>query len=113
MRLTNGPLVTKKWLVDSIDSWRSQDDVLRDDFLCGIAFTGVERKEDLKIDPDAQILLASLGVCWTDVFNSKHAEAVPLSGLYLVSSEHLLEIRRLYDDTHEAFIASLIASPDL
>lgn len=112
MRLTNGPLVTKKWLLDSIDGWRSQDDVFRDDFLAGIAFTGVERKEDIKIDPDAQTFLASLGVCRTDVFSSKHAEAVPLPGPYLVSSRRLLEIRRLYDDTHKAFITSLTAGPD-
>lgn len=113
MRLTNGSLVTKKWLMDSFVCWRSQDDVFRDDFLGGIAFIGVERKEDLKIDPDAQIFLASLGVNWTDVISSTNPQAVPLPGPYLVSGRHLLEIRRLYDDTHEAFITSIIASPDL
>lgn len=110
MSLTNGPLVTKKWLMDSIDGWRSQDDVFRDDFLGGIAFTGVDRKEDLKIDPNAQNLLASLGICWTDVFSPKYREAVPLPGPYFVSSRQLLEIRRLYDDTHGAFVTSFIAS---
>lgn len=99
--------------MDSFDSWRSQDDVFRDDFLCGLAFTGVERKEDLKIDQDAQTFLTSLGVCWTDVFSSKNSGAVPLPGPYLVSSGHFLEIRRLYSDTHGAFITSLVASPDL
>lgn len=105
--------MTKKWLVDSIDSWRSQDDVFRDDFLGGIAFIGVEKKEDLKIDPDAQTFLALLGIRWTDVFSLEDTEAVPLPGPYLVSSRHLFEIRRLYNDTHEAFMTSLIACPDL
>lgn len=110
--LTDGPRVTKAWLKDYIDRYRSNDDVFCEAFLGVIAFTGIETKEDLEITPDAQKHLDALGTKWIDVFSTKNLNVIPPPGPYLISGRHLLEVRRLYDDTHHAFMASLINGPN-
>lgn len=112
LSLTDGPRVTKTWLKDYINRYRSNDDVFCDAFLGGIAFTGIENREDLEITPDAQQHLDALGINWIEVFGTEDSNVIPPSGPYLISGRHLLEVRRLYDDTHHAFMASLIKGPD-
>lgn len=77
-------------------------------FLGGVIFTGSLGKENFEILPDAVQLLQSWGTVWTEVLDVDSTGTVPLPGPYLGLGGHLLEIFRLYDDTHSAFMSAIV-----
>lgn len=98
-------LVTSEWLAAKLHMFRKQDDVFRYDFLHGVLFTSAQEIEILE---EAKNLLKSLGTVWIDKLTTSARSLNP--GVYLASDQMLHEIRRLYDDSHGCFLASLIPS---
>lgn len=103
--------VTYTWLRQTLEIYRSTDDVFRDEFLSGVIFTGVTSGTSLDISPEAELLLKSLGMSWHEEFDVDAADNTPLPGPYVVAEQHLLEIFRLYTDSQGAFMNSLIPAP--
>lgn len=99
--------ITKSWIQQKLQSYRSADDVFRDEFLNGVTFTG--GTGSLQVSPKASEHLASLGTVWTEIENDETVET-PSPGPYLVSGWQLWEARRLYDDMQGAFMTGIIPS---
>ena len=103
--------VTEEWLRETLEAYRSMDDVFQDDFLSGVIFTRVKQppsSSSLDISPSARRLLRSLGTMWLDTIESNFVDDLPLPGPYLVVRRELREIVRLHDDVQGAFIQSLM-----
>lgn len=100
--------VTRDWLQQIIETYRSSDDVFCETFLGGVVFTGSSGKNNVEILPDAVQLLQSWGTVWTEVLDIDSTGTVPLPGPYLALGGHLFEIFRLYDDTHSAFMSAIV-----
>ena len=105
--------VTEIWLRQTLENYRSNDDVFRDDFLKGVIFSGVTRGSSLDISPEANELLESLGTSWIEILDVNDGEDTPLPGPYVTAGHHLLEIFRLYDDLQGAFMNGFISTPYL
>ena len=103
--------VTETWLRQTIENYRSNDDVFRDDFLEGVIFSGVTSGSSLDISPGANELLESLGTSWVEIFDVNDGDDSPLPGPYVTAGNHLLEIFRLYDDLQGAFMNGFISTP--
>lgn len=99
--------ITKSWIQQKLQSYRSADDVFRDEFLNGVIFTG--GTESLQVSPEASDHLASLGTVWTEIENDETVDR-PSPGPYLASERQLWEARRLYDDMQGAFMTGIIPS---
>lgn len=102
--------VTETWLRQTIENYRSRDDVFRDDFLKGVIFSELTKGSSLGISPAANNLLESLGTCWIGTYDVNDGDD-PLPGPYVTDGHHLLEIFRLYDDLQGAFMNSFISTP--
>ena len=100
--------VTRDWLQQIIETYQSSDDVFCETFLGGVIFTGSSGKDNVEILPDAVQLLQSWGTTWTEVLDVDSKGNIPLPGPYLALGGHLLEIFRLYDDTHGAFMSAIV-----
>ena len=103
--------VTEAWLRETLEAYRSTDDVFQDDFLSGVIFSRVKyppSSSSLDISPSARRLLKSLGTMWLDTIESSLVDELPLPGPYIVVRRELREILRLHDDVQGAFIQSLM-----
>ncbi len=98
--------VTKTWLQQVIETYRSGDDVFCDDFLDGVIFIGNESTIDFS--HDASDLLKSPGTTWIEFWNANSAGDAPPPGPYLTFEQHLLEVFRLYDDIQGAFMSGIV-----
>ena len=103
--------VAEIWLRQTIEDYRSNDDVFRDDFLKGVIFSGVTSGSSLDISPAANELLESLGTSWIEILDANDGDDTPLPGPYVTAGHHLLEIFRLYDDLQGAFMNGFISTP--
>ena len=103
--------VTETWLRQTIENYRSKDDVFRNDFLEGVVFSGVTSGSSLEISPAANELLESLGTGWVEILDVNDGDDIPLPGPYVTAGNHLLEIFRLYDDLQGAFMNGFISTP--
>lgn len=103
--------ITEIWLRQVLETYRSKDDVFRDDFLSGVIFTGVTSGTSLDISPAANKLLKSLGNNWVDTLDIDGADDIPPPGPYVTARQHLLEVFRLYDDVQGAFMNVLTPTP--
>ena len=101
--------VTETWLSQTIENYRSNDDVFRNDFLKGVIFSG--SGSSLDISPAANELLESLGTSWIEILDVKDGDDTPLPGSYVTAGHNLLEIFRLYDDLQGAFMNGFISTP--
>ena len=99
--------VTKEWLQEVIDGYKSSDDAFREAFLRGVIFTGAVEGH-VKITRGARKLLRSLGNEWIHIIDIENVEATPKPGPYIASKQWLFEVWKLYDDVQGAFLASLI-----
>ena len=103
--------VTEAWLRQTIETYRSEDDVFRDDFLKGVIFSGVTSGSNPDISPVANELLESLGTSWIEIRDVNEGDDTPLPGPYVAAEHHLLEIFRLYDDHQGAFMTGFTSTP--
>ena len=103
--------VTELWLRQTIENYRTNDDVFRDDFLKGVIFSGVTNGSSLEISPAAKELLESLGNSWIEILDVNDGDDTPSPGPYVTAGHHLLEIFRLYDDLQGAFMNGFISTP--
>ena len=103
--------ITETWLRQAPESYRSTDDVFRDDFLAGVIFTAVTGGTSVTISPAAYKLLESLGTCWVETLDTDSKDDVPPPGPYVAAGQQLSEIFRLYDDFQGAFMNGLIPTP--
>ena len=102
--------VAELWLRQTIEDYRSNDDVFRDDFLEGVIFSGVTSGSSLDIAPAANELLESLGTSWIEILDVNDGDDTPSPGPYVTDRHDLLEIFRLYDDLQGAFTNGSIST---
>ena len=100
--------VTKDWLCQELERFRSADDVFFDGFLHGVIFMGARDNAESQITPDARQMLESMGTNWIETPEAMNGREVPKPGPYLATQQDLLEIFRLYDDVQGAFMSSVI-----
>ena len=103
--------ISETWLRQALESYRSTDDVFRDDFLTGVIFTSVTGGTSVTIFPAAKKLLESLGTCWVEMLDTDSKDDTPPPGPYVAAGQQLSEIFRLYDDVQGAFVNGLIPTP--
>ena len=103
--------VTETWLRQALESYRSTDDVFRDDFLAGVIFTAVTGRKSVTISPAAKNLLESLGTCWVQMLDTDGKDDTPPPGPYVAAGQQLSEVFRLYDDVQGAFMNGIISKP--
>ena len=100
-------VITKESLKKTIEYYDAIDDVFCREFLRGVILVS-EADGGAKLGHDASELLKSLGTIWIEHLQAGGAEMMPASGPYLVHDRKLYEIWRLYDDSHDAFVTSLL-----
>ena len=100
--------ITDIWLAQTLETYRTADDVFRDDFLSGVIFTGLTDGTCVDISPAAHQLLESLGNSWIETLDTNDIDKTPPPGPYVTAGQHLLEVFRLYDDVQGAFMNGLI-----
>ena len=108
----NNSQITESWLRRTLEIYRLNDDVFRDDFLSGVIFTRVTSEARLEVSPAATKLLESLGNRWVQTFDTHDEDDAPPPGPYVTNEHHLLEVFRLYDDVQGAFMNGLISGPE-
>jgi hypothetical protein len=95
--------VTADWLEKTLNRVNSSDDVFCNAFLQIVVFTS--HLESIVVTPDARKILEDLGTTW---MSSSSVSSGPASGPYAVTDCGIAPIRRLYDDTHGAFVHFLL-----
>jgi len=106
---TSTTAVSLNWIQSLIDNYTS-DDVFQTEFLVGVLFTyGGDKKPE--ISPEAEAYLRSKGtkhIAFKQVTSQDHR---PRPGPYLYSNLSLRPTWKLYEDSHGAFLHTLILGP--
>ncbi|KAL8713070.1 MAG: hypothetical protein Q9220_002930 [cf. Caloplaca sp. 1 TL-2023] len=97
--------ITEKWLRQTVELYRSADDVFCDDFLHGVIFA--HDTWEARVSPDGIEYLKSLGTSWV-----RFMKASAALGPYYKSRGRTCDVYRLYDDTQGAFFAGLLCNKD-
>jgi hypothetical protein len=98
-------LVEEKWLERTIIRYKEVDDVFREEFLNGVLFTS---RKTIEITAGAKELLGTKGTSWIEMLNVTTGTSCPKPGPYYISGRQLFEIWELQDDSHGAFLNSLV-----
>ena len=97
--------MTGAWLQEILNSFLASDDVFRLNFFQAVVFLS-PRPDEVNIHEDAKELL--LG--YSTVYYEFYPSSVGIEqGVFLLSEGTLASVYRLYNDTHRAFLHSMVA----
>lgn len=94
--------ITESWMQESVQKYKSTDDVFHEAFLSGVIFHGAS--EDVEIADNAQDFLSKLGTQWIQYMPPTSPAQNLLPGPYVLVGNRLRDVWRLFDDTNGAFM---------
>jgi hypothetical protein len=100
--------VTSNWIQGLIERYYSADDVFQDEFLHEVHFTYTAKVE---ISEDAQSYLRAKGTKTISTRFVTSQQEHPRPGLYLFTNGSYFPVWKLYEDSHGAFLHTLIPGP--